>query len=1471
MILCPSCQQPLPTGTAPSCPSCGMGPATRSGSFEPATQAIDGSPSATGATLEDMVRQLWGETLQPDLEGTVSLRRLPRLSQMHSPDTVQLRSLADDDHAGDYRLLEVLGEGGMGVVRAAWQTALERTIAVKLIRPHAAGNQQARVKFLSEALVTGDLDHPNIVPVFDLGRTEDGTLFYAMKRVQGVPWDRVLANRSQAENLEVLLRVCDAVAFAHSKGVIHRDLKPANVMLGDFGEVLVMDWGLAASVTSDGKAERLAQAGGGGTPAYMAPEMALRDAARIGFGSDVYLLGAILYQLLTGHPPHQAGSALLCLLSAGENRVEPPRQGGELADVAMKALATRPEDRFHCVKDFQAAIRECLAHSQSVALASAAEDDLAHAAQSGNYDDHARAVFGFEEALKLWPGNHAAARGRARARLDYAGRAHTRGDLDLAASLLSTDDPEHAALAATVAQARRERDTRQRRLKLLSRTAVALVAIVLVTQTVAFFLVRDSRDRAVEAEADAIQQKDNAVAAEKVAKEQKASAIEARDRAEYEAYVARVGLTAQLVEQSAYDQAIVQLESCPRELRNWEWGRLWYQCHRAERIIEHGARVSAVAVSPDGRKLALGYASHPSFYIHDAVTGRELLAIRTGPIWVRTLSFSPDGSRVLTTSSSGAASIWDCITGKELVHMKGHTTNLIHAGTYSRDGKHVLTGAHDNTVRLWDATTGKEVRVFLGMTGPVMSVALSPDGKTVCAGSETGSARLWNAETGETLHVLNGPPQSIYAVGFSLDGLRVFTAGGDRTMWLWDVASGKRLTSSAATSSPFNPPGHRELILAAAYSPSGDTILTGGSDNTVRLWDALLQVERRVLRGHSGSVTALAFVPGSNRVWTGSEDGTARAWDLETGEDRSAWSGNWGAVVSVGFSADGKTALIGGGDEIVRTRDVATGTVGPSLRVFAHEGIMHWVGFSADGKKMITCGADNAARVWDRETGREVLTLAGLTRLTEANFSPDGTKIITSRGVGLVQLWETADGKELRRFSPHGGESVASAIFSPDGKLVLSCGMDGTVRLSDAVSLQEVRVLKGHEKGVLHAVFSRDGQTILTGGQDHTARSWETDTGKMLQVFKGHEGGVQTVTFSPDGKRVLTASWDRTARLWDAQTGRELMRYGGHTAAVLGAAFSSDGKQVVTAGDRTVKLRDAETGQVTAELHRAGMGARWVGFAPDGKTLATACDQSVYVWPAERLREQWLTHIGVPRGVRLAPSPDGTFIATADSTARVRLWDARTYQPLRVFGPFESRVVCLAVSPDSRLVAVGSQTQVHLLEAGSGKRLWAVQDGDYAPNSIAFSPDGRQLLVANNDASARIRDVADGKERIRFDRHGWWVFAGAFSPDGKRVATGGEDQVVRVWDPATGEEQLVLKGHASGVRAVVFSPDGSRIVTASNDRAIKVWDARTGKELASLSGSRGLVRSLAFSRDGRNLLVGGRDFNAFLLPSAPWK
>ena len=273
---------------------------------------------------------------------------------------------------------------------------------------------------------------------------------------KGTPWDKVIGKNSLHENLEILMKVADAVAFAHSRGVVHRDLKPENVMLGDFGEVLVMDWGLAPTLVAQSAGINVAM---GGTPGYMAPEMAMGPIDAIGFHSDIYLLGAILYEIVTGQRPHTGKTIMSCLMAAAKTKSCPTEKTGELMDIALKAMATKPHDRYPTVRDFQNAVRAYQSHIESIALGARAQDDLEARPQDGQVRHVCPGLFAYQEAYTLWDGNTKAKSGIVECGPGLCRKCRIRkADFDLGLSLLKTEEPAHAPVIERLTRGRNERD-----------------------------------------------------------------------------------------------------------------------------------------------------------------------------------------------------------------------------------------------------------------------------------------------------------------------------------------------------------------------------------------------------------------------------------------------------------------------------------------------------------------------------------------------------------------------------------------------------------------------------------------------------------------------------------------------------------------------------------------------------------------------------------------------------------------------------------------------------------------------------------------------------------------------------------------------------------------------------------------------------------------------------------------------------
>lgn len=362
----------------------------------------------------------------------------------------------------DYRLVGQLGRGGTAVVYQAHQRAVDREVAIKVLRDDLADDPAAQQRFLTEARTIGGLDHPNVIALHELGINEAGQLFYSMKRVDGTSWNEVIGERTLEQNLRIFTRVADAIRYAHSRGLLHRDIKPENVMLGRYGEVLLADWGLSLPYPVP-ETSRSRQSTMGGTPAYMAPEQAAGNLHAVGIHTDVYLMGGLLFHILTGFPPHFGETLIDCLRAAAKNDIRPSRVSGELMEIALQAMATDPAQRFASIEALQDAVQQYEYHQQSINLVARARRHADQATLEEGYEKFTLALNLLGEATELWPENRRAIKLMAEIRVEFARRASRLGDLDLAISLLEAAGEGESELACRIRRQRRDRSKQKQR------------------------------------------------------------------------------------------------------------------------------------------------------------------------------------------------------------------------------------------------------------------------------------------------------------------------------------------------------------------------------------------------------------------------------------------------------------------------------------------------------------------------------------------------------------------------------------------------------------------------------------------------------------------------------------------------------------------------------------------------------------------------------------------------------------------------------------------------------------------------------------------------------------------------------------------------------------------------------------------------------------------------------------------------
>jgi WD40 repeat protein len=786
-----------------------------------------------------------------------------------------------------------------------------------------------------------------------------------------------------AELLEPLARAVHAV---HQQGIVHRDLKPANVLLTAGGAPKVADFGLAKRL--DGGAANTQTGHILGTPSYMAPEQAKGLGRLIGPATDVYALGAILYELLTGRPPFQAKTPWDTILQVTAADPVPPRRlqptvPPDLETICLKCLQKEQGPRY--------------------ASAQALAEDLRRFLDGEPI--RARPVGPWERAVK-W----ARRRPAAAALLAVSGLALLAGAVGSAVY--------QARLSRSLADARGHAEESRRRLVRLH-VAQGTHALdqgdwlgSLVWFAEALRLDQGDPDR------------------------------EAMHRTRFGA----VGRQCpRLVLIGFHDGPVRQARLSPdgRYLLTAsedQPARLWEvrTGEPAAPPLRHDGAVLSAAFRPDGRA-AVTAGRDGTARVWEVPSGRALFPPlrHDGPVLCA--AFSRDGRRMLTAAEDASARIWDTTTGQLLAGPLPHGGVVRHAA-FSPDGGKVVTASADRTARVWDAATGKPAAPPLDHAGPVTWAAFDPDGRRVVTASADRTARLWEADTGKPLPAVLRHRAAVAQASFSPDGRRVLTASDDQTACVWEAATGALLAPAFQQDSGVN---------AAAFSPDGRWAVTAGDDNTACLWDTATGEWLPPLLNHQGSVQCVAFSPDGRYVVTAGNDNTARVWDVSRRLRAFApGEGNPpGPAAARGperwVSPDGRRAVTAERDHSAQVRAADTGEpLGPALR---HGSSVLAAAFSPDGRRLVTVSDDNTARVWDVKTG-ELLAqpLRHKGPVQFAAFSPGGGQVVTASADRTARVWDATTGEPITpalRFA----DGVRRAAFAADGGRVSLTGTGETV------------------------------------------------------------------------------------------------------------------------------------------------------------------------------------------------------------------------------------------------------------------------------------------------------------------------------------------------------------------------------------------------------------------------------------------
>lgn len=1081
------------------------------------------------------------------------------------PSSQILRAIARSER---YDIEGEHARGGMGRILLARDNVIGREVALKELLPVRVpggstphGTEESRgltERFLREAKVTGQLEHPNIVSVYEIGKNDDGSLYYTMKFVRGQnlevrlkeiekddSLDRKEKLAARLKLLDYFVDVCNAIAYAHSKGVIHRDLKPENVMLGEYGETIVLDWGLArvkgqedtvaekliqttrymSQSVMEGDSEKLTLDGSiVGTPAYMSPEQARGDLDEIDEQSDVYALGAVLYQVLSGRPPYQGPVAGLIIQQV-------------LHAKPLRLSAVAPD----CPPELEALVERSMAKEKSERLSSARE--------------LASEIKAFRDGRTLTSYSYSAR--------ELAWRWVSRYKRGVIAGTIFF----YMLIAGAVfhyAQLREEKAAVDEA-RIFAETAAADADI--------------ATDNALHAQREALKEKERAEEAAKAARQEaieRQKALEGWDKTLADAYAQRIRLAMEKNDENA--------------------------------AMAFAAASLASGENPEARGTPL------------STPGRMPLLYRFSPdrpslqeiFQFLDVKFSPDGRFVASGMSDGRVWVWSVETG-EVAQVLSLTDALVHDVAFSPGGDMLAAGADNGTVKIWELRDGKwefEGREFKGgkETQRVNSLQFSPDGLTLaCAGI---SLRLYDIALGKVLPPFEGPDNHdpMY-IAFSPDGKTLLTTSiflSDLFLRVWDVET-RKFKRALLDQTSLN-----EMF--PAWSPDGKVIATSTLQGQIILRDGETFRRLGVLTSHTSSVLGLAFSPDSRTLVSAAADGTIRLWDIDTKAEKSVLSGFTDWVESVAFAPDGRgiCARDMKGNVFVWRLPTKSEYV-----LSEHKGDVMDVRWDNQGKRFVSAGWDGSVVLWDGETLEPIRTFTvPLVQFFCADFLDDDRVI--AGGSNGARVWDVNTGELVGSF--RGGEYITDiCVPSGDYFWIVQYRMAGRHNKTDyaEAGVSTAR----HQQIALAGRVSRDGQLIATTGQDGGIIVSEAATGKGIVGLQANAGTSYGLDFSPDGKLIAAGYDDRSIRIWniaERKVAHELHRHEGIPFTVR---YSPDGKLLfVSSQDRTLSIWDTSDYTPMAVLKGHNETVSRLSVRPDGLTLLSASqDDTVRVWKLDDL------------------------------------------------------------------------------------------------------------------------------------------------------------------------------------------------------------------------------------------------------------
>lgn len=1052
---------------------------------------------------------------------------------------------APPERLGDFRIIRRLGQGGMGVVYLAEQLSLKREVALKLIRPEHLYFSGARKRFRREVDAVAKLQHTGIVPIYTVGE-ELGLPYFAMEYIKGCSLADVIDTFRAAKPAEldgrslanavgarlggggetvsnvfegswteacfrIILQIADALEHAHRHGVLHRDVKPSNLMITKTGRVLLLDFGLAASRD----AAKLTRPGAQiGSLHYLSPEQIRGENDAVDVATDVYGLGATLYELLTLQLPFQAANREGVMQKILEGRPAPPRKLNSTIswDAETVCLTAMDRDRARRYNSAAQFARDAANVLQFRPIEARRPGFLLRTRRfvqrkpgvavgillSAIIIIGGPALFGYLEH-------------RANQRLQ-AEMVISQGQRLIAASEgLVGANPSLALLLAL--------EGHKRAPGFLANNALqkALYAMREVRT------LNDGADRCTDAIFSKNGRRCATACADGIAR------IYNSDNGALEASLrGHAGIVTSI--DFSPDGSKILTTSADKTARLWNADTgtpiLVYEGHEESVLrgifVKNGA--AAVTASKDG-----------SIQLWDARSGELLRTYADLPRPAAFLESSADGTLVLAADSDGSARVWNITKDEAAKHFEASTQ--IRSAALSPDGEtFITTSMGTSLITVWNVNDGSiryklgevarpfDLRRTVGVppethTASIGRIEFSSDSDWFVTAGWDHTVRIWNTKDGSPVREFKGHDKIVQCATLSKDKRQLATMGHDYNICLWNVATGAKITTLI---------GHNDAIPLGCFSEDGTRLLTMSGE--ARLWKTSRPRELEQWVGHEDVINSGFFSADTDKFVTCARDGTARVFDSYTGQLLVIMPASKLRLAQAVLSSDAQFVATVGEDGICSTWNARTGEA--LLRFQCHPPRAQNVAYDRSGTRIVTCGDDRAVNIWNAATGALVASLTGHTQsVLRAVFSYDG-KLVASASVDqTLKIWDASAGCLLYDIKTEIPRPTAVAL-DREGKRAALTTRGGPLKIFNISNPNEVLVINAHNDLVRSVEFSPDGELLVTSAGDRTVKLWNSRTGEQILAFEGHNSELLTASFTPDGARVASLSQDGNVVIW---------------------------------------------------------------------------------------------------------------------------------------------------------------------------------------------------------------------------------------------------------------------------------------------------------------------------------------------------